>query len=72
MHFLLKTGLKAGGRRKDELVALACGAVEMCIPIKSTVVEEARMTAVQYHSLFISKDGQLPDPPVDITDGWPN
>jgi hypothetical protein len=70
--FLLKRGLKVSGRRKDELVALAFGAVEMGVPIKSSAEEEERARAAQYHSLLNTRDGQLPDPFVDLTDGWLN
>jgi len=36
--FLLKRGLKVIGRQTEELVALAFGAFEMCIPIKRAAV----------------------------------
>ena len=70
--FVRKRGLKVGGRRKEELVALAFASVEMCVQPKPTAVEEDQSRALQYQRLLLTKDGKQPDPFVDLTVGWLN
>ncbi|KAI8480697.1 hypothetical protein Bbelb_415900 [Branchiostoma belcheri] len=70
--FLRERGLKTTGSwRKAELRAsLAYSAVQLGIPVKQDEIAEDRARSTQYAELLKVNGTKLPDPLLDLTEGW--
>ena len=67
--YLRCRGLKTTGR-KEELVALAYGAHCLRVPVNPSADETSILKAKQYKSLLYIDGKYLPDPFVDLSEGW--
>ncbi|KAI8486387.1 hypothetical protein Bbelb_164110 [Branchiostoma belcheri] len=70
--FLRERGLKTTGSwRKAELRAsLAYSAVQLGIPVKQDETAEDRARSTHYSELLKVNGTKLPDPLLDLTEGW--
>ena len=60
--FIRKRGLKVAKRCKDELVAIAYGAIQCGMKTVATAEEKLLMKADIYQTLLETSDGVMPDP----------